>query len=79
MDDSDPSVICKQCVEEKTPALWCSEECAFANMPRHREEKHGVRGPVAVNDMKTLVLPFGELSAKILKERNPGVKFQPVS
>ncbi|CAM1502172.1 Fc.00g041560.m01.CDS01 [Cosmosporella sp. VM-42] len=78
MDDSDTSMVCKQCVEEKTPFLWCSQECAFANLPRHREKKHGVTGLVTVGDLETMLLPFAELSAKTLKEKNPGVKFNPV-
>ena len=74
MDGQDKSVICKQCVEAKSPKVWCSEQCAYANMPRHLEENHGKKGPM--EDVRTLISTFKEVMTKTLEEANPGVKFQ---
>jgi hypothetical protein len=68
--------ICNQCIEEKTPYVWCSMHCAYVNMPRHQDEKHGRKD--YTESFQSLVSPFKEVMRKKLAEANPGVKFRSI-
>jgi hypothetical protein len=71
--DAQP-VACKECVEQKRITLWCSERCAVENLPKHRQDKHGVK--TAPDEVHSLVQSLSEITNGILEKENPGVKFE---
>ncbi|KAF4980798.1 hypothetical protein FZEAL_3275 [Fusarium zealandicum] len=74
MDDgTSHTVVCKDCIDQKQASLYCSQRCAAANLPQHREDKHGAK--TAADEIKKLALPLWELVEKTLKGSNPGLKF----
>lgn len=72
-DENLESVVCKDCIGEKTCTVYCSQQCAVENLPRHRQDKHGVK--TATEEAGTLVLSLKEFVENTLREVNPGLKF----
>ena len=76
MDGVDTSVACNICTDEKAPSVWCSEQCAYVNISRHRAERHGRFEPI--DDIWAFASLFKEVMAKALEDANPGVKFHAI-
>lgn len=66
-------VACAQCVEEKELLVFCSGECADANIVSHRQSKHNVK--TDPDDSSGTFTPMDEV-AKMLEEGTSGLKIQ---
>jgi hypothetical protein len=66
-------VACAQCVEEKELLVFCSGECADANIVAHRQSKHNVK--TDPDDSLGTYTPMDEV-AKMLEEGTSGLKIQ---
>lgn len=78
MGDSgtDKPVVCTDCLESKTLALYCCERCAVENLAWHRQEKHGAK--LAAADSGSLFQPLSEALDAVLVKENPGLQFKAV-
>lgn len=64
-------VACAQCVDEKELTVFCSSECADANMAHHRQAKHDVKTDP---DDSTGTYTAMEEVAKMLDKANSGLE-----
>jgi hypothetical protein len=79
MGDSgtDKPVVCSECLEAKTLALYCCERCAVENLARHRQERHEGKAASAESG-SSMFQPLSEALDAVLVKENPGLQFKAV-
>ncbi|PHH76405.1 hypothetical protein CDD82_4003 [Ophiocordyceps australis] len=72
-DATSKTALCRECLELKHMTLYCSDRCAGANIPDHRQNRHG-KSTAAGNALELLVASTEDTVRALLEQMNPGLK-----
>ncbi|PHH66344.1 hypothetical protein CDD81_7399 [Ophiocordyceps australis] len=72
-DGTSRTALCRECLELKHMALYCSDRCAEANISDHRQNRHG-KSTAAGNALELLVAWTEDTVQALLEQMNPGLK-----